>query len=198
MTNPSSDPVLKSHRRSEVTTTVVPVGNVRFGDGSYPILAGPAAVESESQMRTVAEAIARAGGSVLRAGAYLAGQSPYTFRGLGDEALLLLHVAGHDVGLPTSTEVLDSKNLDHVVDHVDLLEIGPDNMQNFTLLSAVGETGHPVLLHRGSAATIDEWLMAAEYILAAGNEKIVLCERGSRGFDPRTSETMDISVVPVV
>ena len=193
-----NEPILKSHRRPDVATTVVPVGSVRFGDGSYPVLAGPAAVESEEQIKGVAEAIAEAGGSVLRARTVVAGTSPYGFRGLGDEASLLLELAGREVGLPTATEVLDATGLGPISDHVDLLEVGPDNMQNFTLLRAVGATGRPVMLHRGSAATIDEWLLAAEYILDEDNDNVVLCERGSRGFDPRTSETLDISAIPVV
>ncbi|RPI23248.1 MAG: 3-deoxy-7-phosphoheptulonate synthase, partial [Actinobacteria bacterium] len=194
----TQEPVLKSHRRAGVTTTIVAVGSVRIGDGSYPVIAGPSAVESESQIRAAAEAIASAGGSVLRARTFVAGTSPYGFRGLGPDALLLLEVAGREVDLPTATEVLDTPTLAAVAEHVDLLEVGPDNMQNFTLLRAVGETGKPAMLHRGPSATIDEWLMAAEYILDGGSEQVVLCERGSRGFDPRTSETVDISAVPVV
>lgn len=194
----TQEPVLKSHRRAGVTTTIVPVGSVRFGDGSYPVIAGPSAVESEAQIRAAAEAIAAAGGSVLRARTFVAGTSPYGFRGLGSDALLLLEVAGREVDLPTATEVLDAPSLSAVAEHVDMLEVGPDNMQNFTLLRAVGETGKPAMLHRGPSATIDEWLMAAEYILDGGSEHVVLCERGSRGFDPRTSETIDISAVPVV
>lgn len=193
-----NEPILKSHRRPDVSTTVVPVGTVRFGDGSYPVLAGPTAVESEEQIRTVAGAVAAAGASVLRAGTFVAGSSPYGFRGLGSEALLLLQVAGQEADLPTCTEVLEPGHLADMAHHVDLIEVGPDNMQNYTLLRAAGEAGRPVLLHRGPSATIDEWLMSAEYILDAGNEHVILCERGSRGFDPRTSETVDISAVPVV
>ena len=120
------------------------------------------------------------------------------FRGLGDEGLWLLERAGHAAGIPTVTEVVDSKDLDSAAAHVDMLEIGPDTMQHFSLLRDVGKVGKPVLLHRGPSATIDEWLMAAEYVLNEGNEAVVLCERGSRGFDPRTSDTLDIGAVPVV
>jgi 3-deoxy-7-phosphoheptulonate synthase len=190
--------VLKSHRRPEVETTVVGVRNVRFGDGSYPVIAGPVAVESEDQIVAVAAAAASAGAAMLRAGTYRAETSPYSFKGLGEEGLWLLEHAGHESGLPTVTELLEPGLVDLVVDHVDMIEIGPDNMQNFSLLTAVGASGVPVLLHRGPSATVDEWLMAAEYILAEGNEDVVLCERGSRTFDPRTSDTVDISVVPVV
>ncbi len=194
----SEEPVLKSRRREGVDTTVVAVGNVRFGDGSYPVLAGPSVVESEEQIVESAMAIAEAGGSVLRAGTYRAENSPYAFKGLGDEGLMYLVTAGLEAGLPTSTEVLEPGQAAHIAAHVDLLEIGPDNMQNFVLLQAAGRTGRPVMLHRGPSATIDEWLMAAEYILAVDNHSVILCERGSRTFDPRTTDTLDISAIPVV
>jgi len=191
-------PVLKSHRRPDVETTIVAVGNVRFGDGSYPVVAGPIAVESEEQVLTTAMSLAESGASMLRAGTYRAEQSPYTFKGLGQEGLWHLEKAGFESGLPTITEVIEPGMVEQAADHADMLEIGPDNMQNFVLLRDAGKTLKPVLLHRGPSATIDEWLMAAEYILAEGNTKVVLCERGSRGFDPRTSDTIDISAVPVV
>ena len=193
-----TEPTLKSHRRPNVETTVVSVSDVRFGDGSYPVLAGPAAVESEEQILAVGKAAAHAGASVLRAGTYRAETSPYGFTGLGEPALWLLEHAGHESGLPTSTEILEPGHIETVADHVDVLEVGADNMQNFVLLRAAGASGLPVILHRAPAATIDEWLMAAEYILAEDNERVVLCERGSRTFDPRTSDTIDISAVPVV
>ncbi len=195
----ANEPVLKSHRRPEdVSTTVVEVGNVRFGDGSYPVIAGPVAIESEEQILTVAASAAESGASLLRGGTFRAENSPYAFRGLGEEGLWLLEKAGHESGLPTVTEVNEPGHIAEAADHVDMLEIGPDNMQNFSLLTDVGKAGRPVLLHRGPSATIDEWLMAAEYILAESNSDVVLCERGSRTFDPRTTDTMDISAVPVV
>ncbi len=191
-------PVLKSHRKTDAETTVVAVGNVRFGDGSYPVIAGPTAVESEEQIMSVSSAIVESGASMLRSGTYRAETSPYSYTGLGEEGLWLLEHAGHEAGLPTVTELLEPGLAEKVAGHVDMLEIGPDNMQNFSLLTEAGATGIPVLLHRGSAATIDEWLMAAEYILSQDNDNVVLCERGSRTFDPRTSDTLDISAVPVV
>ncbi len=195
----AKEPVLKSHRRpDDVSTTIVPVGNVRFGDGSYPVIAGPVAVEGEEQILRVAGAIADAGASMLRGGTYRAEQSPYSFRGLGLEGLWLLEKAGHEHGLPTITEVIEHSHVEAAAHHADMLEVGPDNMQNYSLLRDVGRSGKPVMLHRGPSATIDEWLMSAEYILAEGNDRVVLCERGSRGFDPRTTDTMDISAVPVV
>lgn len=193
-----NEPVLKSHRRPDVETTVVAVRNVRFGDGSYPVLAGPTAVEDEEQILEVAAAVAAAGGSILRAGSFRAVTSPYAYRGLGVEGLWLLEKAGHEHDLAVVTEVLEPGHVSQVAEHVDMLEVGPDNMQNFVLLRAAGATQKPVILHRGSSATVDEWLMAAEYILAEGNDRVVLCERGSRSFDPRTSDTIDISAVPVV
>jgi 3-deoxy-7-phosphoheptulonate synthase len=199
MSNPKPDkPVLKSHRRPDVDTTIVAVGNVRFGDGSYPVVAGPIAVESEEQVINTAMSLAESGASILRAGTYRAENTPYSFKGLGQEGLRHLEKAGFESGLPTMTEVIEPGLVELAADHVDMLEIGPDNMQNFVLLRDAGKTMKPVLLHRGPSATIDEWLMAAEYILAEGNDSVALCERGSRGFDPRTSDTIDISAVPVV
>jgi 3-deoxy-7-phosphoheptulonate synthase len=194
----SQEPVLKSRRKPAVATSLVEVRNVRFGDGSYPVLAGPIAVEDEEQIVTVAAAAAEAGASVLRAGTFRAETSPYGFKGLGEEGLWLLEHAGHEVELPTCTEVLEPRHVELVAEHVDLIEVGPDNMQNFVLLRTVGGAGKPVMLHRGPSATIDEWLMAAEYVLNEDNEQVILCERGSRSFDPRTSDTVDISAVPVV
>ncbi len=192
------EPILKSHRRPDIETTMIAVRTVKFGDGSYPVLAGPAAVESEAQINAAAAAVAAAGGSVLRAGTFIAGSSPYEYRGVGPDAVWMLEHAGREAGLPVSTEVLEPNHVAQAAEHVDILEIGPGNMQNFVLLREVGDTDRTVIVHRGSSATIDEWLLAAEYVLDAGNERVVLCERGSRGFDPRTSDTIDISVVPAV
>ncbi|MCP3995093.1 MAG: 3-deoxy-7-phosphoheptulonate synthase [bacterium] len=194
----SNKPILKSHRRPEVETSIIAVGNVRFGDGSYPVIAGPIAVESEEQIINTALSLAESGASMLRSGTYRAENSPYSFKGLGQEGLWHLEKAGYEAGLPTITEVIEPGHVGLAADHADMLEIGPDNMQNFVLLRDAGKTMKPVMLHRGPSATIDEWLMAAEYVLAEGNDNVVLCERGSRGFDPRTSDTIDISAVPVV
>jgi 3-deoxy-7-phosphoheptulonate synthase len=194
----SEQPILKSHRRPGIETTIVPVRAVKFGDGSYPVIAGPIAVESEDQILSAARIVADNGGSILRAGTFLAGSSPYGYRGLGPDSLWMLEHAGRETRLPVSTEVLEPDHVDLAATHVDVIEVGPDNMQNFVLLRAVGQAGRPVILHRASAATIDEWLLAAEYILDAGNDELVLCERGSRGFDPRTSDTIDITAIPTV
>lgn len=198
MNDKPSKPVLKSHRRPDVETTVVAVDNVRFGDGSYPVIAGPVAVESEKQITQIAEVATAAGAAVLRAGTFRNESSPYDFAGLGEEGLWMLEKAGHDAGMPTMTEVQEPRQAELVADHVSMLEIGPDHMQNFVLLRTAGATKRPIVLHRGPSATVDEWLMSAEYILNEGNDQVVLCERGSRGFDPRTTDTIDISAVPVV
>jgi len=197
MTDPTK-PILKSYRRPDVETTIVAVDNVRFGDGSYPVIAGPIAVESEKQITEIAERATAAGASVLRAGTFRQESSPYDFKGLGEEGLWMLEKAGHDAGLPTMTEVQEPRQAEMVAEHVSMLEIGPDHMQNFVLLRAAGATHKPIVLHRGPSATVDEWLMSAEYILNEDNNQVVLCERGSRGFDPRTTDTIDISAVPVV
>ncbi|MEN8234907.1 MAG: 3-deoxy-7-phosphoheptulonate synthase [Actinomycetota bacterium] len=191
-------PILKSHRRPGIETTVVSVRSVKFGDGSYPVIAGPLAVESEEQIISAARTIVEAGGSILRAGTFLAGSSPYGFRGLGTEALWMLEHAGRETRIPVSTEILEPDHVELVAGHVDMIEVGPDNMQNFVLLRAAGDCACPVVIHRAPAGTIDEWLLAAEYVLDAGNPNVILCERGSRGFDPRTSETLDITAIPTV
>ncbi len=194
----SEQPILKSHRRPGIETTIVSIRAVKFGDGSYPVIAGPLAVESEEQILAAARIVADRGGSILRAGTFLAGSSPYAYRGLGPDSLWMLEHAGSETRLPVSTEVLEPDHVALAAAHVDVIEIGPDNMQNFVLLRAAGDAGRPVIIHRASAATIDEWLLAAEYVLNAGNDAVILCERGSRGFDPRTSETLDITAIPTV
>ncbi len=195
MTEP---PVLKSHRRPGVQTIVVDVGPVRFGDGSYPVIAGPCSIEDEQQMMDAAAMALEGGASMLRGGAYKPRSSPNSFQGLGEEGLWLLEHAGHETGLPTVTEVMEPGLVDLVASHADMLQIGARNMQNFPLLTAVGKTRKPVMLKRGPSATIDEWLMAAEYITNEGNEQVILCERGIRTFETRTRNTLDISAVPVV
>ena len=194
----SDKPILKSHRRPGIETTIVSVRAVKFGDGSFPVVAGPVAVESEEQILAAARIVADNGGSILRAGTFLAGSSPYQYRGLGPDALWMLEHAGRATRMSVSTEVLEPDHVEISAEHVDVIEVGPDNMQNFVLLRAAGAAGRPVILHRGSSATIDEWLLAAEYVLDAGNSELILCERGSRGFDPRTSDTIDITAIPTV
>jgi len=178
--------------------TIVTVGEVRFGRDPFPVIAGPCAVESEEQLSAVAERVAAAGASVLRGGAYKLGTSPYSFRGLGDEAVMMLARAGHRVGLPTVTQVLEPRDVAPVADRVDMIEIHSGSMQNFELLREAGRAGKPVLLRRGPSATIDEWLWAAEYLLAEGNDQVVLVERGIRTFGSSHNDMLDISSVPTL
>ena len=194
----SPDPLLKSHRKPDVQTTIVDVGAVRFGDGSYPVIAGPCSIENEAQMMEAADMAISGGASMLRGGAFKPRSSPYSFQGLGEEGLWLLEHAGKETGLPTVTEVMEPGQVELVAHHADMLQIGARNMQNFPLLTAVGKVDNPVMLKRGPSATIDEWLLAAEYILDSGNENVVLCERGIRTFETRTRNTLDISAVAVV
>jgi 3-deoxy-7-phosphoheptulonate synthase len=171
---------------------------VVFGGRTLAVCAGPCSVESREQLETTAAAVARAGANVLRGGAFKPRTSPYAFQGLGEEGLKYLRDAADRCGLAVVTEVLDPRDVELVARHADMLQIGARNMQNFTLLREVGGARKPVLLKRGIAATIDEWLMAAEYVYVAGNHDIVLCERGIRSYDPQTRNLLDISAVPVV
>lgn len=178
--------------------TVVSVGRVRIGHDPFPVIAGPCAIESESQMMQAAEIVAGAGAAILRGSAYKQGNSPYSFRGLGDEGVVMLARAGREVGLPTVTQVLEPADVAAVADSVDMIEIHSGAMQNFELLRVAGKAGKPVLLRRGPSATIDEWLWSAEYLLAEGNDQVVLVERGIRTFGSGTTDTLDISSVPTV
>jgi 3-deoxy-7-phosphoheptulonate synthase len=162
------------------------------------IIAGPCAVESEEQLITTARAVKAAGASILRGGAFKPRTSPYSFRGLGQEGLRLLALARADTGLPVVTEVMDARHLPAVAACADILQVGSRNMQNFTLLEEVGRCRMPVLLKRGMGATLAEYLQAAEYIMAAGNEQVILCERGIRTFETSTRNTLDLNAVPIL
>ena len=179
-------------------SSVVHVGNMAFGSKRVVVMAGPCAVESRDQVMAASECLARIGVPILRGGAYKPRTSPYSFQGLGMEGLKILAEARQRYGILVVTEAVDRESLDQVVEWADMVQIGARNMQNFELLKAVGQAGKPVLLKRGFAATIDEWLMAAEYVAAHGNTNIVLCERGIRTFETKTRNTLDISAVPVV
>lgn len=178
--------------------TVVQIGQVRIGHDPFPVIAGPCAIESEEQLMQAAEIAAGAGAAILRGNAYKQGNSPYSFRGLGDEGVVMLARAGREVGLPTVTQVLEPADVGAVADSVDMIEIHSGAMQNFELLKVAGKAGKPVLLRRGPSATIDEWLWSAEYLLAEGNDQVVLVERGIRTFGSATTDTLDISSVPTV
>lgn len=178
--------------------TVVRVGPVEFGTAKAVVIAGPCAVESREQVMEAAAAVHAMGIPVLRGGAYKPRTSPYSFQGMGLDGLRILAEARDRYGLMIVTEAVDHESLKNVVEWADIVQIGARNMQNFELLKAVGQTGKPVLLKRGIAATIDEWLMAAEYVAAHGNPHIILCERGIRTYESKTRNTLDLSAIPVV
>jgi 3-deoxy-7-phosphoheptulonate synthase len=171
---------------------------VSFGGTQIAVAAGPCSVESREQLELTANSVARSGANILRGGAFKPRTSPYAFQGLGEEGLRYMREAADRTELAVVTEVLDPRDVELVAKHADILQIGARNMQNFTLLREVGGVRKPVLLKRGLAATIEEWLMAAEYIVAAGNHDVVLCERGIRSFDPATRNVLDLAAVPVV
>ena len=177
--------------------SVIRVGGVPIGPGTLTVIAGPCTVETPEQTLTAARMAMTAGASILRGGAYKPRTSPYAFQGLGEAGLRILADVRAETGLPVVTEVIDPASVDLVCEYADMLQVGTRSMQNFALLQAVGAAGKPVLLKRGMSATIEEWLMAAEYIAQRGNLDIVLCERGIRTFETATRNTLDISAVPV-
>ncbi|MGO4256340.1 3-deoxy-7-phosphoheptulonate synthase [Marmoricola sp. RAF53] len=197
-----SDPfklVSRQHHADRSTVWVGPAGKqVPIGPETFTFIAGPCAVETAPQTLEAAEMAKAAGATLLRGGAYKPRTSPYAFQGLGVKGLEILADVRETTGLPVVTEVVDARDVAVVAEHADMLQIGTRNMANFGLLQAVGEAGKPVLLKRGMTATIEEWLMAAEYIAQRGNLDVVLCERGIRTFEPATRNTLDISAVPVV
>lgn len=178
--------------------TKVKVGSAVFGGDEIVVIAGPCAIECAEQVLETARQIKAAGGHMLRGGAFKPRTSPYAFQGLAEDGLKMLADARLETGLPVVTEVLNPNDIELVAGYVDMIQIGARNMQNFTLLREVGQSGKPVLLKRGWAATIEEWLLAAEYILREGNYDVVLCERGIRTFETATRNTLDLSAIPVV
>jgi len=187
--------VSREFRRSD---TVIKIGDTSLGGGHVALIAGPCSVESRDQLMQAAEAARAAGATMLRGGAFKPRTSPYAFQGMGVEGLQILAEAREATGLPVVTEIMDPRHLDDIVEYSDVIQIGARNMQNFQLLSAVGQVDHPVLLKRGLSATIEELLMAAEYIAKEGNARIILCERGIRTFETATRNTLDISAVPIL
>jgi 3-deoxy-7-phosphoheptulonate synthase len=178
--------------------SLVKVGPAVFGGLKVVVIAGPCAVENEEQTFTTAKAVKAAGASLLRGGAFKPRTSPYAFQGLEEEGLKILRQAGNEAGIPFVTEVVNPRDVELVARYADMLQIGARNMQNFTLLREVGKARKPVMLKRGLAATIEEWLMAAEYILSEGNYDVVLCERGIRTYETSTRNTLDLSAVPLI
>jgi 3-deoxy-7-phosphoheptulonate synthase len=176
--------------------TQVRIGSATVGGEAFTLVGGPCAVESEDQLLASAQAAKAAGASIIRAGAYKPRTSPYSFQGQGPEGLKLLAQVGREIGLPVVTEVIETGDVDLVARHADAFQVGARNMQNFALLKAVGRSGKPVVLKRGMSATIEDFLLAAEYVLAAGNDQVVLCERGIRTFETAMRNTLDLASVP--
>ena len=193
-----SKPYKLASREFHPQDTIITIGGVSIGGKEIVVIAGPCAVENEEQLMATARAVKAAGATILRGGAFKPSTSPYHFRGLGVKGLRLLSQAAKETGLLVITEVMASQDVDMVASYADILQIGTRNMQNFNLLEAASKTGKPVMLKRGLSATIQEWLLAAEYILALGNNNLMLCERGIRTFETYTRNTMDISAIPVI
>lgn len=204
-TNPAVDKVIavqepykKSNRMFHPDNTVVRIKDMEVGGKKLAIIAGPCSVESEEQIISIAESVKKSGAGFLRGGAFKPRTSPYAFQGLKKEGLELLKIAREKTGLPIVTEIMSTDNLDEFVEDVDVIQVGARNMQNFDLLKQLGKTRKPILLKRGLSATIEELLMSAEYIMAGGNENVILCERGIRTFEKFTRNTLDLSAVPAI
>ena len=195
---PISRPFKLASRQLHPEDTLIRVRDAVVGDGGLTIMGGPCSVESRAQIMETAEAVLAAGATILRGGAFKPRTSPYSFQGLGVEGLRYLAEARDRTGLPVITEVMEPADVGIVAEHADILQIGARNMQNYPLLTAAGRARKPVMLKRGLAATIEEWLMAAEYILSSGNPDVMLCERGIRSFDTYTRNTFDLTAIPLL
>ena len=193
-----SKPFKLASREVNPFNTVVRVGNVSIGDGNVVVMGGPCSVDTEENVIITARAVRDAGGHILRGGAFKPRSSPYAFRGHGEKGLKMLAAARDETGLPIITEVMDPRDVELVAKYADILQIGARNMQNFTLLDEVGKAAKPVMLKRGLSGTIEEWLLAAEYILSHGNRDVILCERGIRTYETATRHTFDVSAIPPV
>lgn len=187
-----------SNRKFHPQPSSIKAGNTSIGPGTLTVMSGPCAVETEEQLMQIAYAVKKSGATILRGGAYKPRTSPYSFQGLEEEGLRYMQTAKQETGLSTICEVVSLDAINAAVKYVDMIQIGARNMQNFFLLKEAGKSGLPVLLKRGLSATIDEWLNAAEYIIAEGNTNVILCERGIRTFETATRNTLDISAVPVL
>jgi 3-deoxy-7-phosphoheptulonate synthase len=193
-----SEPYKLASRTFKPDNTVVTVGDVRIGGDEVIVMAGPCSAESEKQVRVTAAAVRRAGAKILRGGAFKPRSSPYSFQGLGEEGLQLLRQACNTEGMALVSEVMDASQIEVMNKYVDIFQVGARNMQNFTLLRELGHVRKPVLLKRGISATIEEWLLSAEYVLSGGNTDVILCERGIRTFETATRNTLDIAAIPIV
>ena len=193
-----SEPYKLVGRTFKAADTVVELGGVKVGGPEVIVMAGPCSVETREQVGTVARAVVSAGARVLRGGAFKPRTSPYSFQGHGEEALRWMREVADELGLAIVSEVMDLRTIEMMLRYVDCLQVGARNMQNFDLLKELGRVRRPVLLKRGMSATIEEWLLSAEYLLAGGNQQVILCERGIRTFENATRNTLDISAIPVV
>ncbi len=191
------EPYKKVNRKFHPEDSVVDVNGVKIGGGSFQVIAGPCSVETPEQICLVAEEVKKAGAGLLRGGAFKPRTSPYSFQGLHGEGIKLLLEAKKQTGLPIVTEIMNYDDID-LFEEVDVIQVGARNMQNFELLKQLGKLNKPILLKRGLANTIEEWLMSAEYIMAGGNENVILCERGIRTFETKTRNTLDLSAVPMI
>lgn len=185
-------------RKDQQPDSIIRVKDVSIGGGNLVVMAGPCAVESELQIMTIAASVKASGANILRGGAFKPRTSPYTFQGMGEEGLILLKKAGERYKMPVVTELMETEDLDLIEAYADIIQIGARNMQNFSLLKRVGKLNKPIMLKRGLSATLEEFLMAAEYIMASGNEKVILCERGIRTFETHMRNTLDLNVVTAV
>ncbi len=191
------EPYKNANRKFHEEDTVIKVKDTRIGGGTLTVMAGPCSVESEEQMVTIAKSVKASGATILRGGAFKPRTSPYSFQGLGKEGLDLLKIAGKEAGLPIITEIMEISQLP-LFEDVDIIQVGTRNMQNFNLLRELGRQNKPVMIKRGMSATYEEWLMSAEYVMASGNENVILCERGIRTFESYTRNTLDIGAIPVL
>lgn len=191
------EPYKKANRKFHPDDTVISVKGTTIGNGELALIAGPGAVESEEQMLEIAQAVKAAGATILRGGAFIGRSSPYSFQGLGEEGLNALVKAGNATGMPVISEIMRISQLDYFKD-VDIIQVGARNMKNFDLLKELGKSEKPILLKRGLSATYEELLMSAEYVMSQGNENVILCERGIRTFETYTTNTFDISTIPVL
>ncbi len=194
-----SKPFKLASKLSNPDGTKIKVKNLEFGNGNVIVMAGPCSVESEDQTMRIARAVKASGATVLRGGAFKPRSSPYAFQGLGLKGLEILKIASEETGLPVISEAMDLEGLKMMMGYVDIIQIGARNMQNFSLLKELGKLNIPIMLKRGMSATIEEWLMSAEYILAGGNRNVLLCERGIRSFDTQYSRnTLDLNAIPIL
>ena len=192
------EPFKRANRMFHPEDSVVEVNGIKIGGKKIVVMAGPCSVETEEQIISVAKSVKLGGAAMLRGGAFKPRTSPYSFQGLKEKGLELLKIAKQETGLPIVTEIMSADKIERFVEDVDVIQVGARNMQNFELLKELGKTNKPILLKRGLSATIEEWIMSAEYIMAGGNDNVILCERGIRTFENYTRNTLDLSAIPAV